>query len=167
MIQQLNITSQRATSDQPSGLGSKIRHIADQLAQETDIQIKATSSILSAAAKISNNHDRLIREVVDMIEKDLDNQTRVSQTTSFTGDMLKQQFGTLSEAKSHFGLTANSWATLANKLNNSSIQTPISTHQTKISVSKRLDAIEGEIKTMRTEINQIFFLLKQLISDEK
>jgi hypothetical protein len=147
-------------------LGEQVRKIADQLQQDTDLQIKATSRILGAAAQISENHDRLIREVVDMVEEDLD-KTRVYQTNTFTVDILKQQFRTLGEAKSHFGLTANSWATLANKLNSSSAQDPISIVRAKTSVSKRLDAIEGELRNMRTEISQILFLLKQLIPDKE
>jgi hypothetical protein len=148
-------------------LGEQVRKIADQLQQDTELQIKATSRILGAAAQISENHDRLIGEVVDMVEEDLDNQTRVYQTNTFTADILKQQFRTLGEAKSHFGLKANSWATLANKLSNPSVQNPVSTDRAKTSVSKRLDAIEGEIRNMRTEISQILFLLKQLIPDEE
>jgi hypothetical protein len=148
-------------------LGEQVRRIADQFQQETDLQIKATSRILGAAAQISENHDRLIRKVVDMVEEDLDNETRIYQTKTFTIGILKQQFRTLSEAKSHFGLKASSWATLANKLNNPSVQNPISTDCSKTSVTKRLNAIEDEIRIMRTEISQILFLLKQLILDKK
>jgi len=54
-------------------LGEQVRKIADQLQQDTELQIKATSRILGAAAQISENHDQLIREVVDMVEEDLDN----------------------------------------------------------------------------------------------
>jgi hypothetical protein len=148
-------------------LGEQVRKIADQLQQDTDLQIKATSRILGAAAQISENHDRLIREVVDMVDEDLDNQNRIYQTNTFTVDTLKQQFRTLGEAKSHFGLKANSWLTLANKLNNPFVQDPTSIVRDKTSVSKRLNAIEGEIRTMRTEINQILFLIKQLVSDKE
>jgi hypothetical protein len=147
-------------------LGEQVRRIADQLQQETDLQIKATSRILGAAAQISKNHDRLIREVVDMVEEDLDNQAHVQQTNTYSVDILKQQFRKLGEAKSHFGLKASSWATLANKINNSSAQNPISADRSKTSVTERLDAIEGEIRIMRAEVSQILFLLKQLIHDK-
>jgi hypothetical protein len=149
------------------GLGETVRQIADQLKQESSLQIKATSHILGAAAQIAENHDRLISEVVDMIEEDLDNQAPVNQTHTFTVDILKQQFRTLSEAKCHFGLKANSWATLANKLNNPSVRNPISTDCSKTSVTKRFDAIENEIRIMRAEVSQILFLLKRLILDKE
>jgi hypothetical protein len=142
-------------------LGEHVRKIADQLKQETELQIKATSRILGTAAQIAENHDRLIDEVVDMVEDDLEQQTKASQTNLYTVEALKQQFKTLNKAKSHFGLKANSWAALAKKLNDSSVQTsPLSDH-TKPSVLERLDAIEGEISIIRAETSQILSLLKQ------
>jgi hypothetical protein len=48
-------------------LGDRIRGIANQLRQENDVQIKATSRILGAAAQIAQNHDHLIDEVVEMV----------------------------------------------------------------------------------------------------
>jgi hypothetical protein len=147
-------------------LGEQVRKIADQLQRETDLQIKATSRILGAAAQISENHDRLIREVVDMVEEDLDSQPHVYQTNNFTVNILKQQFKTLGEAKSHFGLKANSWTTLANKLNSLSVQNLASTSCSETSVLKRLDAIEGQISSIRAEVGQILSLLRQLTSDK-
>ncbi|PLZ95451.1 hypothetical protein CI594_14765, partial [Fischerella thermalis CCMEE 5196] len=58
-------------------LGDQIRNIANRLKQETEVQIKATSRILGAAAQISENHERLINEVVDMVEEDLNQQTQM------------------------------------------------------------------------------------------
>jgi ABC-type phosphate transport system auxiliary subunit len=147
-------------------LGEQVRKIADQLQQDTELQIKATSRILGAAAQISENHVQLIREVVDMVEEDLDNQACVYQTINFTVDTLKQQFRTLNEAKYYFGLKANSWAALANKLNNLSTQDSMPIDYDKNSISKRFDVIEGEIRAMRSEISQILFLLKLLIPDK-
>ncbi|NDJ22741.1 hypothetical protein GS682_14085 [Nostoc sp. B(2019)] len=103
-------------------LGEQIRNIADRLKQETEVQIKATSRILGAAAQISENHDRLINEVVDMVEEDLNKQTQTYQKDIHTIDILKQQFKTLREAKDHFKLKATSWESLAKKLNDSSSQ---------------------------------------------
>jgi hypothetical protein len=106
-------------------LGDQIRSIADRLKQETDIQIKATSKILGTAAQIAENHDRLITEVVDMVESDLNVEKQVSQKHIYTVDVLKQQFKTLREAKSHFNLKVASWESLVNKLNAASCQTTI------------------------------------------
>ncbi len=154
---------QKSTSQRQSSAGDNIRQIADQLKQETNLQIKATSHILGAAAQISKNHDRLIREVVDMVEEDLVQQISVYQTKTYTIDILKQQFKALGEAKAHFGLKANSWATLVNKLNSPLIHTDLS----KNALSKRINAIESEIKIVRAEVSQILFLLKQLTLDKK
>jgi hypothetical protein len=59
--------------------GDRIRVIADQLKQETSLQIKATSRILGAAAQISENHDRLIDEVVELMEEDLEQHSQPSK----------------------------------------------------------------------------------------
>ncbi len=106
-------------------LGDQIRSIADRLKQETDVQIKATSRILGAAAQIAENHDRLINEVVDMVESDLNEEKQVSQKHIYTVDILKQQFKTLRDAKAHFNLKVTSWESLVNKLNAASSQTTI------------------------------------------
>lgn len=106
-------------------LGDQIRNIADRLKQETDVQIQATSRILGAAAQIAENHDRLINEVVDMVESDLNAEKHVSNKHTYTVDILKQQFKTLRDAKAHFNLKVSSWESLANKLNAASCQTTI------------------------------------------
>lgn len=105
------VTQSKAT------LGNQIRSIADRLKQETEVQIKATSRILDAAAQISQNHERLINEVVEMVEEDLEQESQI-----YNVDILKQQFKTLREAKGHFNLKVNSWEALANKLNEPSLQ---------------------------------------------
>ncbi|MBW4687388.1 MAG: hypothetical protein KME40_20310 [Komarekiella atlantica HA4396-MV6] len=102
-------------------LGEQIRNIADRLKQDNEVQTKATSRILGAAAQISENHDRLINEVVDMVEEDLNKQTQTYQKI-YTVEILKQQFKTLREAKNHFKLKATSWESLTKKLNDSSSQ---------------------------------------------
>ncbi|MBD0386019.1 MAG: hypothetical protein ICV54_05660 [Nostoc sp. C3-bin3] len=106
-------------------LGDQIRSIADRLKQETDVQIKATSRILGVAAQIAENHDRLISEVVDMVESDLNVEKQVSQKYIYTIDILKQEFKTLRDAKAHFNLKVSSWESLVNKLNATSSQTII------------------------------------------
>jgi hypothetical protein len=144
-------------------LGEQVRRIADQLKEETNLQIKATSRILGAAAQIAANHDQLITEVVNMAEEDLNQKIQVSQTNTYTVTTLKQQFKTLGEAKSHFGLKATSWAALVNKLNkNLPSQNSASTDQFKPSLPERLDRIESELTILRTDVTQILFLLKQL-----
>ncbi|MFQ4142500.1 hypothetical protein [Chlorogloeopsis sp. ULAP02] len=110
-------------------LGEQIRNIADRLKQETKVQIKATSRILGAAAQIFDNHDRLINEVVDMVEEDLNQQTQSYQKEIYTVEILKQEFKTLREAKDHFKLKATSWESLASKLNDSSSQKLITKNQ--------------------------------------
>lgn len=106
-------------------LGDQIRSIADRLKQETDVQIQATSRILGAAAQIAENHDRLINEVVDMVESDLNAEKHVSKKYTYTVDILKQQFQTLRDAKAHFNIKVSSWESLVNKLNAASCQTTI------------------------------------------
>lgn len=140
-------------------LGDHVRSIADQLKHESEVQIKATSRILGAAAQIAENHDRLINEVVDLVEEDLDQQTQAQQANIYTVNLLKQQFKTLREAKAHFGLKASSWAELTNKLNTLSA----SGLRTNISIPERFTAIESELKIMRGDLDQILSLLKQLL----
>ncbi|MBD3886416.1 hypothetical protein IFO70_32540 [Phormidium tenue FACHB-886] len=142
-------------------LGDRIRNIADQLKQESSVQIKATSRILGAAAKLSENHDRLIDEVVDMVEADLDQQAQAQAAAEpHTVEQLKQQFRSLSSAKTHFGVKVASWAALARKLNDQTDGFKQSrTDEPKDSVPSRLDAIEQEIKSMRTDMEQVLKLL--------
>lgn len=143
-------------------LGEQVRRIADQLKQETDLQIKATSRILGAAAQISENHDRLIHEVVNMVEEDLEKQTQILQKKIYTIEMLKEQFITLKEAKSCLGLKASSWAALASKINNLSVQIPAFINSSNGSVLTRLDSIERKLETMHIEVSQILSLLIKL-----
>lgn len=106
-------------------LGDQIRNIADRLKHESQVQIQATSRILGAAAQISENHERLINEVVDMVEEDLNNKANMSQRQSYTVEILKQKYKTLRDAKAHFNLKANSWEALVNQLNTLSLQSSV------------------------------------------
>jgi hypothetical protein len=156
-----------ATTKPKETLGEQIRKIADRLQQETDVQIRATSRILGAAAQISENHDQLIGEVIDMVEEDLRNQSFEPQVDPFTIDSLKQQFKSLDQAKAHFGLKANSWAALCNKLNHPPTQTSISSNDAEITLSGRLSVIETELKGIRAELSQVTLLLRQFLLDQK
>jgi hypothetical protein len=66
---------QKIISQEKTTVGEQIRQIADRLKQETSVQVHATAQILGAAAQISVNHDRLIDEVVEMVEEDLSKET--------------------------------------------------------------------------------------------
>lgn len=161
-----------------SSLGDRIRTIADQLRQEDEVQIKATSRILGAAAKLAENHDRLIDEVVEMVEDDLDQAAEFTAIEPYTVEQLQQQFKSFNDAKAHFNLTARSWAGLVDKLNEQ-----LQTHQTteppaaksrqsipktpgnaaQDSVAQRLEGIERDIQIMQTDINRVVQLLELLI----
>jgi hypothetical protein len=52
-------------------LGDKMIALANTIKAENDLQIKITSRILDSAAQIADNHDRLITEVVEMVNDDL------------------------------------------------------------------------------------------------
>lgn len=141
----------------PTALGDRIRSIAGQLRQESQVQIQATSRILSAAAKLAENHDHLIDEVVEMVEDDLSQPARVP----YTVEQLKQQFGKLNDAKAHFGIKASTWAALAAKLNES-IQSP-PPPAPQASDSQRLAAIEQELQVLRGEMHQVLELLNLIV----
>jgi hypothetical protein len=177
----------------PETAGDRIRKIADQLKQETSVQIKATSRILAAAAQISQNHDRLIEEVVEMVEEDLEQQVQADRSSGeqdssalmlksesplsaprirdlggrscskenkekITVESLKQQFKKLDQAKAHFGIKASSWVILADKLNQKTLP-----NSDELPVSLRLDKIEAELETLRTDVNQALNLLALML----
>jgi vacuolar-type H+-ATPase subunit E/Vma4 len=142
-------------------VGDRIRNIADQLKQETNLQITATSRILGAAAQISENHDRLIDEVVEMVEEDLEKASQTQGVELFTVKQLKQQFKTLNQAKAHLNIKTNTWATLVDKLNEQKAIPEVS--HAEISVSQRLDKIEGDLKTVQTDLNQVLNLLDLIL----
>jgi hypothetical protein len=143
---------------QQKSLGDEIRKVADQLQKEKNLQIKSTSQILGTAAQISENHDRLIDEVFQMAKEDLIQQ---SQADTYSIEILKKKFSTLGEAKAHFKLKANSWKNLAKKLDFLSSYSTLATDNADSLILKRLNLIEGEIKTMHVEIRQILALLTQ------
>ncbi|MBD2463848.1 hypothetical protein H6G89_22870 [Oscillatoria sp. FACHB-1407] len=165
---------------QKQTLGDRIRGIANQLRQENDVQIKATSRILGAAAQIAQNHDRLIDEVVEMVEEDLDQQASIAAFEPYTVERLKQQFQKdFKAAKAHFGVTANGWGALVSKLNEpteksstketaksskrGSTTSSAKSSKTQDSTTQRLEAIERDIQTMQGDINQILNLLNQIV----
>lgn len=146
-----------------SALGDRIRHLTSQLRQERDVQIKATSRILGSAAQIAVNYDRLIDQVVNMVEADLDQQHPLQPSHPYTGDRLRQQFNSLKDAKTHCNLKANSWNALAAKLNQTSIPPVPKTTSSQDAVTQRLDAIEQELQLLRGDLNQVLNLLTVLI----
>ncbi|MGJ3250449.1 MAG: hypothetical protein ACFE0J_04870 [Elainellaceae cyanobacterium] len=173
-----NSSASSIPPSQNSPLGDRIRTIANQLRQEDEVQIKATSRILGAAAKLAENHDRLIDEVVEMVEDDLDQAAQFSSTEPYTVEQLQQQFKNFNDAKAHFNLTARSWASLVDKLNEQShppqttkspaAKTPQSTlnppsNGTQDAVVQRLGGIERDIQMMRGDLNQMLKLLEQLV----
>lgn len=143
-------------------LGDRIRGIADQLRQESKVQIKATSRILGAAAQIAQNQDRLIDEVVDMVEEDLGRQEQIQPSEPYTVEQLQQQFKTIKDAKAHFNIKANSWAALVSKLNDQPTNLSSPASPTQDSVAHRLQAIERELQVMRGDINQVLNLLNRV-----
>jgi vacuolar-type H+-ATPase catalytic subunit A/Vma1 len=145
------------STPQTSALGDRIRHIANQMRQESEIQIKATSRILGAAAQIAQNHDQLINEVVEMVEEDLDQQAQDAEP--YTAKKLQQQFKTLKAAKAHFDVKASSWVALAVKLNEQVSSSRSSIPQTQYSAIQRLETIEREVQTIRGDISHALNLL--------
>lgn len=160
-------------------LGDRIRSIASQLRQEDDVQIKATSRILGAAAQLAENHDRLIDEVVEMVEDDLDQVASPPQPEPYTVEKLQQQFENFNEAKAHFNLKARGWDALVEKLNeqfSSPSAEPQSAATTRSSrsrsnakkapqdgVSQHLEGIEQELQGMRRDMSQMIQLLGLMV----
>ena len=147
--------------NQKSTYGDRIRKVADQLKQETQLQIKVTSRILGAAAQISQNYDRLIDQVSEMIQEDLAQEATVDMGEIVTIDQLKKQFKTLSEAKKHFNLKANSWSALIDKVNQSIGISPLNAEQS--SVSQRLESIESQLKLLGDDLSQVKNLLTMIL----
>ncbi|PZO44402.1 MAG: hypothetical protein DCF21_13395 [Leptolyngbya sp.] len=155
------------SASQPATLGDRLRGIAEELRQETDTQIKATSRILGAAAQMAQNHDQLIGDVVEMVEEDLDRRDQGESLTTYTVPDLKQEFKTLKAAKAHFGVKANSWDSLATKLNEAN-RIPISSetwipNNTHSQVLERLDAIELKIISLQGSMEQVLELLQEMV----
>lgn len=140
-------------------LGDRIRGIANQLRQENDVQIKATARILGAAAQIAQNHDRLIDEVTEMVEEDLNWQEQVHACEPYTVAQLQRQYPTLKAAKAHFGIKASSWVALVSKLNQQPMNSGSPVTQPQDALLPRLEVIELELQAMRNDMNQILNLL--------
>jgi hypothetical protein len=137
--------------------------------------------MLGAAAQLAENHDRLIDEVVEMVEEDLNHQNSRNQPASspklqsdtveqpHTVEKLKRQFDKLNDAKAHFGIKASSWAALSDKLNQlhepataspSPLQSRMNTSQDFI--SQRFEAIEDKIQTLQGDMEQALKILNLL-----
>ena len=144
----------------PKTLGDRLRGIAQELRQETDTQIKATSRILGAAAMIAQNHDQLIGEVVEIVEEDLE---RGQVVVTYNVAVLKQQFKTLKAAKDHFGIKANGWDALVAKLNEGSSYTADVLDPSQDHVSRRLGEVEAAIKSLQVSMDQVLGLLQQMV----
>ena len=142
-------------------LGDRIRGIADQLKQETYVQIKATSRILGAAAQISENHDRLIYEVSDMIQEDLDQADALIPVEFVEVEQLRQRFKTLAQAKTHFKVKANSWIALVEKINERT-EIPLIVNMKNSSLSQRLESIDIDLKALRTDLDQVMSVLAEI-----
>ncbi|HEY9664911.1 MAG TPA: hypothetical protein V6C65_41255 [Allocoleopsis sp.] len=154
------------STSRTSKLGDRIRDIASQLRQEDEVQIKATSRILGAAAQLAENHDRLIDEVVEMVVEDLDRQAQ--QPAPYTVEQLQQQFKKLGDAKAHFGIKASGWANLVSKLNEQATPSPPAATSpqptpTQDAVFQRLEAIEQEMQMLRGDINRAMALLELIV----
>lgn len=155
------------SASQLATLGDRLRGIAKELRQETDTQIKATSRILGAAAQMAQNHDQLISEVVEMAEEDLDRRDQGEPLINYKVSDLKQEFKTLKAAKAHFGIKANSWDSLAAKLNEAN-RIPISSetwflNNTHRQVLERLDAIELKMMSLQGSMEQVLELLQKMV----
>ena len=150
-----------------NSVGDRIRNIADRLQSSHTVQIKATSRILGAAAQIAQNHDRLIDEVSEMVQEDLQQPVSVEAPT-YTVEHLKQQFPSLKAAKQHFGIAARGWAVLADKLNSPNPKTVANTsNPSQHTVSNRLDAVEQELQQIRISLATISEQLSYLIDIAK
>lgn len=148
-------------AENKTNFGDRIRGIADQLKQETHLQIKATSRILGAAAQISENHDRLINEVSDMVQEDLAQAAAQENMEMITIEQLKQQFKNLTKAKQHFNVKASSWSALTDKLNERTTDPPIIAD--KSSISQRLDSMDLELKALRTDLRKVTSILELVL----
>lgn len=151
-----------------SALGDRIRTLTSQLRQERDVQIKATSRILGAAAQMAVNHDRLIDQVVEMAETDLDQQSQLPSSEPYTVASLKQRFKSIKEAKAHFNLKASGWDDLVTKLNTppAPATAPVQKGMTQEIVAQRLEAVEQELQLLRADMNQVLNLLTVLIENQ-
>lgn len=61
-----------ATTTTKKKAGDSIRAIAAQLRAEREIQIQATARLLSAASRLAILNDRIVDEVSETLQSDLD-----------------------------------------------------------------------------------------------
>lgn len=70
-------TARKTNEAKPvTGSGDRIRGIADRLKDEQNIQKFATGGIIKAAGQIYDNQNRLIKEVSEMVNEDLDREAK-------------------------------------------------------------------------------------------
>ena len=147
-----------------NSVGDRIRDIANRLQSNHTVQVKATSRILGAAAQLAQNHDRLIDEVSEMVQEDLQQTASLSSPPAYTVEALKQEFSSLKAAKHHFGVSARGWTALADKLNSpDSAQAASSPSSSQRTVSARLDAVEQELQHIRMSLATISEQLSYLV----
>lgn len=156
-------------NSQPSPtFGDQARQIADRLRKETNLQVKLTAQILGAAAQIAENHDRLIDEVVDMVEEDLDQREGQIQSAEITQEQLKRRFKTLKTAKAHFGIKAASWSVLIQKINESiqkhSLEGKQNVQESYNYPQDRLIILEQEVKILHIKVDKILELVTQSLT---
>jgi hypothetical protein len=145
-------------SNSGSGLGDRIRNLTQRLRQEDEIQKKATAKILGAAAQMAQNYDRLVDEVVAVVETDL---ATHPQPPSFNIEKLKQQFKTLKAATDHYQVKANSWQKLVEKLNNGTT-VAAQTASESPPPNSRLDALTLEVRQLRQDMDFVLSAIAQL-----
>jgi polyhydroxyalkanoate synthesis regulator phasin len=144
------------TIDSTSSLGNRIRDLTQKLRQEDEIQKKATAKILGAAAQMAENYDRLVDEVVAVVETDL---ATPSDRRTFSIEPLKQQFKTLKAAADHYQVKASSWQKLVEKLNASST-TPA--NSSSASLNSRLDTLTLEVQQLRRDMDGVLDAIAHL-----
>jgi MoxR-like ATPase len=140
-----------------SGLGDRIRNLTQKLRQEDEIQVKATVKILGAAAQMAQNYDRLVDEVVKVVEADLQHQPPIT----YTEKQLRQQFTNLKAAKSHFNIKASSWSVLVEKLNTQARQPSNLTEDASLEL--RVKNLELGIQRIQVQMTDMLALINQLI----
>ena len=159
-----------ASPPRQPNLGDRIRTIARQLRQEDQVQVKATARILGAAAQLAENHDRLVEDVVEMVEEDLDH-TAASLPITYTAEQLQQQFSSFKDAKAYFDLTAKGWDALAEKLNGrqgpadhaaAHSTMPQAASPSPQEIFLRLDALEQELQTIRGDVARILQIVERI-----
>ncbi len=132
-----------------------------------NVPSKYQTIVTQKYSDLSPSHE--ILEDVDLINEDLKQPSQSPEAFVYTVDFLKQEYKKLNQAKAHFDLKANSWATLANKLNERSVGTNKKTHSSQVSVTKisqsEIENMYSEIKNMYNKIENMYSEIKNLHSE--